>query len=143
MKKQALTLVGVLSLLLVAGSALAQTRGQIRADVPFNFTVNHTNMPAGPYIISTIGNGNGVLLVQSQDTKAATFVTPNAVEALKASNRTKLVFHCYGGDHCFLYQLWVSGAARGQQLPRSAVEREVAANIINSRNVDVIASNRK
>ena len=141
MKKQALTLVGVLSLLLVAGSALAQSRGDITADVPFNFTVNQTTMPAGSYRISTLGNGNSTLLIQNRDAKAVKLVSPNAVEALKPANKTKLVFHCYGGDHCFLYQIWVSGAVRGQQLPKSDVEREVAANT-TSRNMDVIASTR-
>jgi hypothetical protein len=141
MKKQALTLVGVLGLLLVAGSAFAQTRGTLLADVPFNFTVNRTTMPAGPYTISTMGTGNGVLLIQGQDSKAVKLVTANAAQAATPANRTKLVFHCYGGDHCFLYQIWVAGATRGQELPKGNVEREVAANI-NSRNVTVMASTR-
>ena len=40
MKKQVLSLVGVLSLLLVAGSAMAQN--WVVANVPFSFSVNRT-----------------------------------------------------------------------------------------------------
>jgi hypothetical protein len=141
MKKQALTLVGVLSLLLVAGSALAQTYS-IRADVPFSFTVNQTTMPAGQYTISPLGNGTNVLVIQSSDTQAIKLVNANRAGAAssKAADRTKLVFHCYEGDHCFLYQLWVGGMSRGQELPRSAVEREIAANLGSHREVAVVAA---
>jgi hypothetical protein len=139
MKKQALTLVGVLSLLLVAGSALAQTYA-IRADVPFSFTVNQTTMPAGQYTISPLGNGTNVLVIQSSDTQAIKLVNANRAASKKAADRTKLVFHCYEGDHCFLYQLWVGGMPGGQELPRSAVEREIAANLGSHREVAVVAA---
>ncbi len=84
MKKQVLCLVGVLSLLLVAGSALAQN--SIVANVPFTFSVNRTTMPAGEYRISSVGTGD-TLLIQSGDMKAAKLVTPNHAENLKPSAR--------------------------------------------------------
>ena len=139
MKKQGLSLVGVLSLLLVAGSALAQTHA-IGADVPFSFTVNQTTMPAGQYTISPLGNGTNVLVIQSSDTQAIKLVNANRAASSKAADRTKLVFHCYEGDHCFLYQLWVGGMSRGQELPRSAAEREIAANLRSQRNLAVMAA---
>jgi hypothetical protein len=140
MKKQVLALVGVLGLLLAAGSALAQTQ-KITADVPFNFNVNQTNMPAGPYTISAVGDNGGVLLIQGNDSPKVKFVVPNRVDSSKKADRTKLVFHCYGSDHCFLYQVWVGGMSQGRQLPASAVEKEVAANL-HSRSVAVIAANQ-
>lgn len=138
MKKQALTLVGVLSLLLVAGSALAQNT--IRADVPFSFTVNQTTLPAGQYTISPLGNGTNILVIQGSAPQAFKLAMANRTESSKAADRTKLVFHCYEGDHCFLYQLWVRGMSRGQELPRSAVEREIAANLSSHRDVAVMAA---
>jgi hypothetical protein len=140
MKKQALTFIGVLSLLVAAGSAFAQTQ-TIVANVPFSFSVNRTSMPAGPYSISSMGNGGSVLLIRSTDGNAVKLITPNRTEALKPSERSRLLFHCYGGDHCFLYQIWVSGAKSGRELPKSSFENEVAANI-RARNVNVIASTR-
>ena len=140
MKKQALTFIGVLSLLVAAGSAFAQTQ-TIVADVPFNFSVNRTSMPAGPYTISSVGNGGSVLLIRSTDGKAVKLISPNRAESAQASERTRLLFHCYGGDHCFLYQLWVRGARSGRELPKSSFENEVAADL-RARNVNVIASTR-
>jgi len=137
MKKQVLALAGVLSLLLVAGTALAQS--PITADVPFNFTVNKTSMPAGKYSISNVGTDSSTLLIQSKDRQYSKLFLPNRAEAPTVAQRTKLVFHCYGKDQCFLYQIWVQGAKRGRELPPSSFEREIAANQ-DSRNVPVLAS---
>jgi hypothetical protein len=139
MKKQVLCLVGVLSLLLVAGSALAQNT--IVANVPFSFSVNRTTMPAGEYTVSSVGTGD-TLLIQSRDMKTAKLVLPIRAETLKPAADTKLVFHCYDSrEHCFLYQIWVQGKNRGRQLPKSSYENEVAARV-RSNDVPVIASAR-
>jgi hypothetical protein len=138
MKKQILTLVGVLSLVLVAGSALAQSR--VEADVPFNFTVNHTTMPAGAYTLSPVGSGD-TLLIQSKDRQSVKLATPNRAQISSPSKTTKLVFHCYGKDQCFLYQIWVQGMNRGREFPKSSLENEIEAKL-RSRDVPVIASAR-
>ena len=138
MKKQILSVVGVLSLMIVAGSALAQNR--VQANVPFNFTVNRTTMPAGEYDISTVGSGN-TLLIQSNDKKSVKLVTPNRAETSSPSKTTKLVFHCYSKDQCFLYQIWVQGMNRGREFPKSSLENEIEAKL-RSRDVPVIASAR-
>ena len=53
MKRQAFSLVSLLSLLLVAGSAIAQTV-HVRANIPFNFAVGSKTLPAGTYDVGTI-----------------------------------------------------------------------------------------
>lgn len=142
MKKQALSLVGVLSLLLAAGSAWAQA-GSIRADVPFNFTVNGTSMAAGSYTVSKTDTYSNALLIRSDSGDTVKFVTPQRVETAQSADRTKLVFHCYSGrDHCFLYQLWIRGRNVGQQLPKSSLEKEVLAASRRSQDVSIIASGR-
>lgn len=138
MKRQILSLVGVLSLMLVAGSALAQNR--VEADVPFNFTVSHTSMPAGQYTLSSVGSGN-TLLIQSKDRTTSKLVNNNRAQISAPSKTTKLVFHCYGKDQCFLYQIWVQGMNSGRELPKSSVEKEIEAQL-RSRDVPVIASAR-
>ena len=65
MKRQALSLISLLSLLLVAGSAIAQS-SHVRANVPFNFTVGSKTLPAGTYDIAAISSDPKVLLVQAQ-----------------------------------------------------------------------------
>ena len=139
MKKQVLSLVGVLSLLLAGGSALAQN--MIRADVPFNFTVNNAKLPAGEYTVSSVGIDGRTLLIQSKDLQSVKVIVPNRAETSRPASQTKLVFHCYGNDQCFLYQLWVAGMRRGRELPKSSFENEVAASL-RQRDVPVIASAR-
>ena len=124
MKKQVLTLVGVLSLLLVAGSAFAQS-GQIRANIPFNFTVSRSTLPAGNYSVSTTGGTDSILVIQGVDGKAVKLVGSHHVQASKLSDRTKLVFRCYG-DRYFLAQVWMRGSQMGRELPKSTLESEIA-----------------
>jgi len=54
MKRQAFSLVSLLSLLLVAGSAIAQTV-HVRGNIPFNFAVGNKTFPAGTYDVGTMG----------------------------------------------------------------------------------------
>lgn len=138
MKKQALSLVGVLSLLLVAGSAFAQQK--IESNVPFSFTVNKTVLPAGAYTISPIGVA-GIFVLKGDDNKTINTMSPHAVESLKPADRSKLIFHCYGREHCFLYEVWVQGETRGRQLAPSPVENELAARL-RSEKVAILASAR-
>ena len=73
MKKQALTLIGVMSLLLAAGSALAQSAKQtVRADIPFDFVVDKQPLPAGQYTISRMSDGSPVILIHGDNNKANT-----------------------------------------------------------------------
>jgi hypothetical protein len=137
MKKQALTFVGVLSLLLVAGSAFAQQK--VQSDVPFSFTINKTVLPAGAYTISPIGD-TGVVVLKGSDNNVS-MMRSHAVESLNPADRTKLIFHCYGREHCFLYEVWVQGETRGRQLPSSAVEKELAARL-RSEKVAIVAEAR-
>jgi len=123
MKKQILTLIGVLGLLLSAGSAFAQTT-KIKVDVPFNFVVNRTLMPAGTYMISSVGMG-GTLIFQGLDNNALKLVNASYDAASKPSENTKLVFRCYG-ERYFLSQIWSAGSDRGRRLPKAAAETEVA-----------------
>jgi hypothetical protein len=53
MKKQVITLIGVLSLVLVTGSAFAQTVS-IRGKIPFDFMVGKTTLPSGTYEIRSL-----------------------------------------------------------------------------------------
>jgi hypothetical protein len=67
MKRQAVSLIGMLGLLLMAGPAVAQTI-YVSANIPFDFAVGNKTLPAGTYDVSTIDNrSDKMLLVQAQD----------------------------------------------------------------------------
>jgi hypothetical protein len=142
MKRQAVSLISLLSLLLVADSAIAQTI-HVRANIPFNFAVGNKTLPAGTYDVGTIGNGNTkVLLLQSRDSNSSMMVGSNAAQNLEPANKTKLVFNQYG-DRYFLSQIWVVGETRGHQLQKSSREKEVATELAKDRTqqrVEVLAS---
>jgi hypothetical protein len=142
MKRQAVSLISLLSLLLVAGSAIAQTV-RVRADIPFNFAVGSKTYPAGTYSIGTIGDRDDkVLLMKAADGSASMAIISNAAENLTAADKTKLVFSRYGNQY-FLSQVWLYGATRGHQIPKSDREKEVAkamARSLATKRVEVVAS---
>jgi len=125
MKRQALALVGVLSLLLATGSAFAQTI-HVRANVPFDFSVGDTKLAAGEYDLSAVASGM-TLSVRDASGKPQALRISNRIESLAPSEKTKLVFARYG-DQYFLREVWIAGENTGQQLPKSSRENEVAMN---------------
>src|SRR5215469_13914902 len=128
MKRQAVSLVSLLSLLLVAGSAFAQTI-RVSGDIPFNFVVGSKTYPAGTYEIASIDSTNSkTLLLKTRDGNACAMINSNAAESLKPADKTKLVFNRYA-DQYFLSQIWVNGETRGHQLQKSSREKEVAKDM--------------
>jgi hypothetical protein len=123
MKNQLFVLIG-LGLLLATASAYAQT-GVVKANVPFNFIVNKTQLPAGEYMIQPFGINGSAMAIRSADGQVFQAFLPNACESQQAQRMTKLVFHRYGAQY-FLAQIWKSGNDRGQELPTSGLETEVA-----------------
>jgi len=122
MKRQVLTLVGVLSLLLAAGSAYAQTI-RVKADVPFGFIADKTTLAPGQYTLQTLGTDRIVLI--SSGSRPVAMVIANGILSAEPSENTKLVFHRYG-DRYFLSQIWVAGENSGHQLRKGAREAEMA-----------------
>jgi hypothetical protein len=123
MKNQMFALIG-LGLLLATASAYAQT-GVVKANVPFNFIVNKAELPAGQYRIQPMGISASAMAIESPDGKVVQAFLPNACASPQAQKTTKLVFHRYG-SHYFLAQIWKAGNDRGQELPASVLETEVA-----------------
>ncbi len=127
MKKHSLIPLLAMVVVLAVGSAYAQlpSPGGVKANIPFNFTVNRMTLPAGEYTVSNSGT-SGVLLISAQDSSQRGFISTIGVQANKGSSQTKLVFHRYG-DQYFLSQIWVSGESSGRELPRTRAEKELMA----------------
>jgi hypothetical protein len=125
MKKQVLTIVATLSLLLtlaIAGSAIAAAR--LRANIPFDFTVGKDKLPAGQYTVDgTIVQG--CLLIKAEDRSKSAFTSVFGGQSSGKPSRSKLVFHRYGSQY-FLSQVWDEGSTEAMQLPESRAERELA-----------------
>ena len=120
MKKQVLSLLGVLGLLMIAGSAFAQNN--LRANIPFSFHVNKDTLPAGQYEVRTI-SPSGALLLNNREAKTSDMFVTYAVSSPLAPDKARLVFKRYG-DQYFLSQIW--GIASVRELPISPREKELA-----------------
>ena len=140
MKKQHVPFVLVLSLLLVAGSAFAQTIS-IKSNIPFSFNAGGKSMPAGQYSIKSIGTADTkTLVLRGSEPGAVMMLNSNSADKLAPADATKLVFHVYGSEY-FLSEVWVAGNSLGHQIPVSVRERELAKGN-TPQDVDVIASLR-
>ena len=125
MKKQLVNYLGVLGLLMVAGSAFAQSIN-VRANIPFNFNVGKDTLPAGQYEVRTISSSSGALLINNWKAKRSEmFVTYGISTSHAQGEEGKLVFKRYG-DQYFLSQIWVDSSDTGRELPISPRERELA-----------------
>ena len=105
---------GCLLSLLVVGSVQAQLPGsEIRASIPFDFTVRGKTLPAGDYAITRIGD---------------------------EPRRNFLVFNRYG-DSYFLEEVVTAGEGTGRELSPShaerALRREMAKNQLQPETVTV------
>lgn len=134
-------LVGLLALMMV-GDSVAQTL-RMKANVPFEFIVNGSTLPAGEYIIQSFGAVDGkTLLVGNADLHQSAIVNAIGVESSKPAGKNKLVFHRYGNRY-FLVEVWTAGNDYGRQLPKSHREAEMAKDYQNTfQEVDVVAALR-
>jgi hypothetical protein len=111
-----LTPLALVALLTVA--APAAQAAELRAHIPFSFTVNKAKLPAGTYTLSESGS---VLFVTG--VRGGAMVLAGRVES-RQRRQPSLVFHKYG-DQYVLRQAW-TGSGSGREVPESKHERELA-----------------
>jgi len=131
MKKQivrTLTMVGlVMAMAVMAGSAQAQSLGnKMRINIPFEFSVGDSKLPAGEYSIGRAqpSSGDTVLLITNVNHPDSVLPLTNSAQSLNAKDVNTLVFHRYG-DQYFRYQVWPAGGTYGRELIKSHNEREL------------------
>jgi len=104
---------------------LAHAQVTMRGNIPFNFQVGETALPAGEYVIQQAGTSRMLTMRNlDRETGAIMYVVPQSLQAESARN-TRLVFHRYGGTY-FLSQVWQGRGQNGDALPQSKAERVTA-----------------
>jgi len=143
MKKflSAIAMVCLLSLALV-GSVHAQLPGtELRASIPFDFTVRGITLPAGQYTITRIGDEPvGLLIRNVNDKRKHVLFETEPEDARRIPRRNILVFNRYG-DSYFLEEVVTAGESVGRELTPSHEERtlrrEMAKNQLEPETVMV------
>jgi len=140
MKKLALSLIGALTMLLLGGSALAQTV-HVQLTVPFDFNVGNKILPAGRYELRSAGQPNNprLLEIARMDGAIEMYLPASDVQSTSASSETKAVFRHYGNAY-FLAQLWTAGTRAGWEFPKTRAEITEAKND-SGREVTLAAKN--
>lgn len=137
MKRQAYMIVTLIMLMTVVGlsTTKAQTNGstQLRANIPFEFSVGNKTLPAGEYAVRCTNPASDMKVMQlrSSDGRASVMVRTNSVIG-KTQEDAKLVFNRYG-DHYFFAQAWLPADNIGMQAPKSRSEKQIARELAATR----------
>jgi len=111
-----MSFVGIAGLLLPGVAQAQSTLPVIKVDVPFEFTVGKTTLPAGQYsLVEPVQH-----YIQLRDARGrfvASMLT-NGVESSTAPEASVLRFYVSGGRHV-LAEVWEEGNQLGEQLPQA------------------------
>jgi hypothetical protein len=105
MPRQALLFAAAFGLLLAVSPAYGQT---LRIDVPFDFVVNHTVLPAGQYLIDVDPSRAQRLSIASTHEGKRVFVFVRDAAFNSPPPPNKVVFR-QEGDRYVLHQVWAEG----------------------------------
>jgi hypothetical protein len=121
---------GLLAVMMIAAasmSAQAQSLSyKLAANIPFDFSVSGTKLPAGKYLIGRAIQSNGDAIVQIRSIEGHASITRLTIprNILNPTRQGSLVFHRYGEEY-FLSEIWPAGGLTGRVLPKSRAEREL------------------
>ena len=113
------------TLMLLSGLMAAQslTSSSVVAQVPFEFMVNNTIIPAGECVVQSV-SGN-VLAIHNFEARKSAMASSSRAGASQG-DRTVLVFQRYGNQY-FLSEIRLEGSNLSYRLPQSRAEAELRA----------------
>lgn len=92
-----------------------------RAEIPFDFRMGTTTLPAGTYFVQQSGY---LLTIREEGGANRSVMQLTRPASRKAvSSQPKLEFHRYGSTY-FLAAIWNQNSREGQALPQSKQEQE-------------------
>ncbi len=116
----------VVGALALAGGAASAQGTQSTVKVPFQFVVGDTVLPAGAYVVTTIGEGLNLLCVRSVDSESVATAIVNLAAPSADSSNAKFEFNKIGGQY-FLSSVSTPGVpTQVIPLPTERVEAVLA-----------------
>ena len=104
---------------LIGGVAFGQKWTlQARVEVPFEFVVGETALPAGTYVVSTPAGGTSVIMFTNTESGRAAFASniDISVKPHSFNPTSSLVFVMDAQGHHVLHQVWITGQSHGPDL---------------------------
>jgi hypothetical protein len=124
-----IALLAIASLATCAG-AFGQDRA-LKANIPFDFTVGNTWMPAGEYIISSPFGGQ---VLELRNPHKSAFVTVIGSMSYDESNSgSKLVFDTYGDSYFLRHVLCPTVASLNLDVPQGKAEKRARARSLEAK----------
>lgn len=131
-----LTLVVMMAPLFVSAQLTSSQR--LAANVPFQFRVGNTLIPAGKCVVQRAGLDPRTLVILSSIARASLFSTSTMGSVKEASSANAMVFHKYG-ERYFLAGIKVEGSNIVYQLPEGRAEAELRAQNVPAREETLLA----
>ncbi len=105
----------------LSGPVAAQAQS-VTVNVPFDFSANDQNVPAGTYRIS-LQAPRYLSFVDTQSTKKQYLMLVQPTGEQNGQDGGRLIFRRYG-DSNYLYQVWMPSQGEGRQFVRSRAEQD-------------------
>jgi len=116
----------VFALTIYPSKAHAQIVGDLQVNIPFQFHVGNTKLPAGQYVIHMLdGSDLRVMEISSADGSTSALFEVQDAEANSTPAKSELIFNKYGNRY-FLSKLFDEGNPSGSQVLMSRYEKKVS-----------------
>jgi hypothetical protein len=101
-------------------SPLLMAQDHETAEIPFDFHVGQSTLPAGTYSVIK-ATQNGILQLRNDDSRESILLGAQGRET--ANDDARLTFRCYSG-YCFLSEVWIPGTP-GYTFWKTNLEKEM------------------
>ena len=113
----------------LSGPAAAQVQS-VTVNIPFDFSADDQNVPAGKYRISLQAPGY-LSFIDTQSTKKQYLMLVQPTWNQNSKDGGRLLFRRYGGSN-YLCQVWMPGQGEGRQFVRSRAELDTLRGLKSS-----------
>jgi len=122
----------------MACSALYAQSTTMEVNIPFDFRMGESLMPAGSYLVDYTPQ---VLKLREEHGSHAAIGLLNAVNRPTPPTNAVLEFTRYGNDY-FFAKIWTPRSSQGGALPKTSLEKELASRVMAPQRME-IALHRK